>query len=206
MEELSPKQRKELKRCRRKLCLCIVISLLATLFFVYFFMQAYHDVLPLAGRKLRTVSGYVEDVEVFRGMRGKRILYIQIDGREYSMRWFGGREKIEEYADYLRSERPYVTITNLQQKPFLGVIESRGKNVSISDPKYTYDFTERMEQFLARERSACICLVVVMGSILLAIELLFLLIYGSDYRDMKRLKKRRRASIERQRKRRENKP
>lgn len=206
MEELSPKQKKELKRYRKKLCLCIVISLLADLFFVYFFMQAYHAELPLAGRKLRTVSGYVENVEIVHGLRGRRSLSIQIEGREYSMKWFGGREKIEEYADYLRSERPYVSITNLQQKPFLGVIESSGKNVSISDPKYTYDFTERMEQFLTRERSACICLVVVLGSISLAIELLFLLIYGSDYRDMKRLKKRRRASIERQRKRRENNP
>ena len=206
MEELSPKQKKELKRCRRKLCLCIVISLLADLFFVYFFMQAYHDNLPLEGRKARTVSGYVEDVEIVRGRRSKRFLFIQIEGREYSMKWFGGREKIEEYADYLRSERPYVSITNLQQKPFLGVIESSGKNVSISDPKYTYDFTERMERFMTRERMACICLVVVLGSISLAIELLFLLIYGSDYRDMKRLKKRRRASIERQRKRRENNP
>ena len=206
MEELSPKQKKELKRCRRKLCLCIVISLLADLFFVYFFMQAYHDNLPLEGRKARTVSGYVEDVEIVRGRRSKRFLFIQIEGREYSMKWFGGREKIEEYADYLRSERPYVSITNLQQKPFLGVIESSGKNVSISDPKYTYDFTERMERFMTRERMACIGLVVVLGSISLAIELLFLLIYGSDYRDMKRLKKRRRASIERQRKRRENNP
>ena len=206
MEELSPKQKKELKRCRRKLCLCIVISLLADLFFVYFFMQAYHAELPLEGRKARTVSGYVEDVEIVRGRRSKRFLFIQIEGREYSMKWFGGREKIEEYADYLRSERPYVSITNLQQKPFLGVIESSGKNVSISDPKYTYDFTERMERFMTRERMACICLVVVLGSISLAIELLFLLIYGSDYRDMKRLKKRRRASIERQRKRRENNP
>lgn len=206
MEELSPKQKKELKRCRRKLCLCIVISLLADLFFVYFFMQAYHAELPLEGRKARTVSGYVEDVEIVRGRRSKRFLFIQIEGREYSMKWFGGREKIEEYADYLRSERPYVSITNLQQKPFLGVIESSGRNVSISDPKYTYDFTERMEQFMARERMACICLVVVLGSISLALELLFLLIYVSNYRDMKRLKKRRRASIERQRKRRENNP
>lgn len=206
MEELSPKQRKELKRCRKNLCLCIVISLLADLFFVYFFMQAYHDNLPLEGRKARTVSGYVEEVEILHGLRRRRSLSIQIEGREYSMKWFGGREKIEEYADYLRSERPYVTITNLQQKPFLGVIESRGDNVSISDSKYTYDSTERLERNMARDRSGCICLVVVMGSILLAIEMLFLLIYVGDYRDMKLLKKRRRASIERQRKRRENKP
>lgn len=206
MEELSPKQKKELKRCRRKLCLCIVISLLADLFFVYFFMQAYHAELPLAGRKLRTVSGYVEDVEIVRGTRSRRSLSIQIDGREYSMKWFGGREKIEEYADYLRSERPYVTITNLQQKPFLGVIESSGRNVSISDPKYTYDFTELMEKEMAVDRRACICCVVILGIILLAFELLFLLIYGRDYQNMKRLKKRRRASIERQRKRRENNP
>ena len=205
MEELSPKQRKELKRCRKKLCLCIVISLLADLFFVYFFMQAYHDELPLAGRKARTVSGYVENVEIVRGLRGSRSLSIQIDGQDYSINWFG-RAKIEEYADYLRSERPYVTITNLQQKPFLGVIESSGRDVSISDPKYTYDFTELMEKEMAVDRRACICCAVILGIILLAIELLFLLIYGSNYRNMKRLKKRRRASIERQRKRRENNP
>lgn len=206
MEELSPKQKKELKRCRKKLCLCIVISLLANLFFVYFFMQAYHDNLPLEGRKLRTVSGYVEDVVLVCLSRRRDTITVQIDGQAYTVRWFGGEEKGEKYADYLLSERPYVTITNLQQKPFLGVIESSGKNVSISDSKYTYDITERLERNMARERSACICLVVVMGSILLAIELLFLLIYVSDYRDMKRLKKRRRASIERQRKRRENNP
>ena len=184
---MGKKKRKHLQQYRRKLILCILISLLADLVFILLQMKFYQSCIPLEEQQKREFSGVVEDAFV-RKIRYSRILNVTIDGRNYKIHWKGGGDSADEYASYLRRERPFVTVTNYQPPPFLGLFEEKGTNVAISDTKYSHNFTEKNASLIRKNYSAFIGLFLFFGVPLLSAELLLSAYYGGQYRIQKRNK------------------
>lgn len=197
MKELSKKQMKRMKRLRSSIWKNIIICLLADLFIVGFLLDQIYVNMPLSRRQVSTISGVVEYAYARDLAKSHDSLVVQIDGETYGLRWWGNTEELEQYADYLSTKRPSVTLTRMIEPPLWGIIKKSGCTVAISDGHFSYDFSEGRDALMQTNRQICIVLCVLGGLIALPIQGFCIeLFFGQEYRELKRKQKKRAMQAE----------